>query len=348
VNSRSAEKIVLEHQGSLVHKQYEFSHDNLNDAVFENLFTTVCGSDLRIIVNGDARIVGPRVLGHEVVARVVSPGTRKDFLQGDYVAIGADIPCGICNHCLLNQENLCFEHIALGYQLDGGLSSIMIIPNKFLQNAPIVKITPEVSVEAYALAEPLGCVLHGLEFSNVEKHHRVLIIGGGPIGIMLAKACEAFLGIPLHNISIVESFEGRRGFIRKLGFEVQDRLMESNSDYYTKFDRIFTATSNPEAHKEIFDHVRRGGKINFFGGVPKLSSKLEIDPNFLHYSEVSIEGSHGSCPRHHRRAAELISRDEAFWASLITLKTTLKELPYAIDRLRTGLEIKVAVEFANV
>jgi len=345
MNKFDAERMLLLSPGSLSYQRDELLVNSSKDAVFENLFTTICGSDLRIMSNGDARIVGPRVLGHEVVARVILPGIRKDITVGDYVAIGADIPCGECHHCLLNQENLCIKHVALGYQLDGGLSSVTVFPAKFLRDAPIVKIEPRQKIEAYALAEPLGCVLHGLEFSGVAKHHRVLVVGGGPIGIMLAKVCNTFLDIPEDNITIIEPFELRSNFIRKLGFKVQQSLVENVSAYDSQFDRVFTATSNPESHKGIFSHVRRGGKINFFGGVPKETSKMEIDSNFLHYSEISLEGSHGSCPRHHRKAAELISSDETFWSSLITLKTPLQELPSAINRLRKGLEIKVAVEF---
>lgn len=341
------ERMFLDPSGSLRYEESTFVVGESEGATFQVLYTTICGSDLRIIANGDPRIKGPRVLGHEIVAKVIQPGGRKDFAIGDFVAIGADIPCGKCRQCLLNQENLCIEHVALGYQLNGGLSSILNVPSAHLGNAPVVKIAPRLSAAAYALAEPIGCVLHGLEYSNVQNYHRILILGGGPIGIMLASVCKDYLNIPVDNISIIEPFGVRRDFIERLGFHVESGLPISPFSEELKFDRVFTATSNPESHKNVLNFIRRGGKINFFGGVPKNTSRLGIDPNLLHYSEISIEGSHGSCPRHHENAAKLIARDENFWASLITLKTSLKLLPSAIERLRTGLEIKVAVEFSN-
>jgi L-iditol 2-dehydrogenase len=317
------------------------------DAVFETLFTTICGSDLRIMLHGDSRITGPRVLGHEAVARVISSGIRDDFVESDIVAIGADIPCADCKYCHLQQENLCTEHLALGYQIDGCLSSMIHIPSKFLLSAPIVKVFPKVFVEAYALAEPAGCVIHGIEYSLVQKNHKVLILGGGPIGIMIAKVCLDLIGIDSQNIHIVEPFEYRRFFIAKMGLNVHSDLSELTRLGNPLFDRIFTATSNPNSHSDVLDFIDRGGRINFFGGVPKNSSILKVDPNRIHYAEISLEGSHGSCPRHHRKATELISKDEFFWASMITLKTTLAELNPSISRMREGKELKVAVSFGN-
>ena len=317
------------------------------DAVFETLFTTICGSDLRIMLHGDSRINEPRVLGHEVVARVVSPGKRDDFAKGDIVAIGADIPCANCKYCRRQQENLCTEHLALGYQIDGGLSSIIHFPAKFLSSAPIVKVYPKQYVEAYALAEPIGCVIHGIEYSLVLQTHKVLILGGGPIGIMIAKVCLDLLGISVEQVHIIEPFEARRSFIAGMGLRVHSDYSELDQLDSPLFDRIFTATSNPHSHAKVLNYIDRGGRINFFGGVPKESSILNVDSNRLHYSEISLEGSHGSCPRHHRKATELISRDELFWAKMITAKTTLTELGSIIPRMREGLELKVAVGFCN-
>jgi L-iditol 2-dehydrogenase len=348
INRFMAEQMVFDSPGKLSLRTIALEAQMEGDAFFQTLFTTICGSDLRIISHGDSRIDEPRVLGHEVVARVLSPGYRKELSVGDFVAIGADIPCALCHFCLSGRENLCVEHVALGYQIDGGLSTLIRFPEKFLLNAPIVKINPKKHIEAYALSEPAGCVIHGVEFSNVQPHHRVLIIGGGPIGAMLAKVCQEAVGVPRDNISIVEPFESRREFLAAMQINVYSNLSELTISQESSFDRIFTATSNPESHTGILGYLSKGGRVNFFGGVPSNSSLLSIDANLLHYSEISLEGSHGSSPRHHRQAANLISMDEDFWAKLITLKVPLNSLPSAIERLRKGLEVKVAVYFNDI
>ena len=110
------------------------------DAVLESQLPTVCGSDLRIAKHGDDRIVPPRILGHEISARVIDAGTLVGIEKGDFVAIGADIPCGKCNYCKIGRPNLCLIHTAIGYQLDGGFAEHLIIPNQFLEYSPIVKV----------------------------------------------------------------------------------------------------------------------------------------------------------------------------------------------------------------
>jgi L-iditol 2-dehydrogenase len=213
--------------------------------------------------------------------------------------------------------------------------------------APIVRVNPKNYIEAYALAEPVGCVIHGIEFSQVESTNRLLILGGGPIGIMLIKVCLDLIGIPKHQITVIEPFSSRRNFVLGMGIDAFPSIIDLPKVGNRLFDRIFTATSNPTSHDGIFEFIEKGGRVNFFGGVPKNSSQIQLDANLLHYSEISLEGSHGSSPRHHEKATNLISLDEEFWAKLITTKTSLHGLPSAISRMRQGLELKVAVDFKN-
>ena len=66
----------------------------------------ICGSDIRILGNGNKRVTYPAILGHEICAEVVEIG--KDvtgFAVGDRLAIGADIPCGTCDWCLSGNGN---------------------------------------------------------------------------------------------------------------------------------------------------------------------------------------------------------------------------------------------------
>ena len=335
--------LLLMGKDNLVYQALNTIHSDKDDAIFRTLYTTVCGSDLRIISDGDARIVGPRVLGHEVVAEVVTSGSRDDFIPGDVVAIGADIPCGKCPFCNTHRENLCVEHIAMGYQLDGGFSTRIVIPSRFLKFAPIVKVPVSIDFAPYSLAEPLGCVIHGVEFSAVNQDCTILIIGCGPIGIMLAQVCNIIAKVAKTDILLVDPSAKRRAFAESIGFRVLDKV--DNVESTLRFDRIFTATSEVSFQNNLLGLVQRGGRLNFFGGVPKETSKLFLDSNFLHYSEIALEGSHGSTPSHHKEAVELISKDVGFWSSLISSRISLNQLPSYLDRLRRGKEMKVSVHF---
>jgi L-iditol 2-dehydrogenase len=316
------------------------------DAVFEILLTTICGSDLRISKYGDDRIIPPRVLGHEISARVLDAGNLENITPGDFVAIGADIPCGKCNYCSLGRSNLCLVHTAIGYQLDGGFAEHLVIPNQFLQFAPIVRINGITNPTLYALAEPTGCALNGLKFSGVNYSDEVLIYGGGPIGIILALLSNSHLGVPKEKIVIVEPSAARRSLIDDFGINtVGGALKNVLQDYFPLgASQVFTANSSWDSHGEALKNVRPGGMINFFGGVPKDAPALQLHSNFLHYQEVKVGGSHGSTPEDHKQAVSVISEHTGLWEKLLTKKLPLEDLENALAILAAGEGLKVGVE----
>ena len=81
----------------------------------------ICGSDLRIMSDGNSRISPPQILGHEIAGEIVELGEGvKNYSLGDRVSTGADIPCGKCNHCKSGRPNCCDTNLAIGYQFECG------------------------------------------------------------------------------------------------------------------------------------------------------------------------------------------------------------------------------------
>lgn len=316
------------------------------DAVFEILLTTICGSDLRISKYGDDRIIPPRVLGHEISARVLDAGNLENTFAGDFVAIGADIPCGKCDYCSLGRSNLCVVHTAIGYQLDGGFAEHLVIPSEFLKFAPIVRINGIANPTLYALAEPTGCALNGLKFSGVTHSDEVLIYGGGPVGIILALLSNSYLGIPKEKIVIVEPSPARRSLIHDFGINSIDSASRdvARDVFPLGASQVFTANSSWDSHKEALKNVRPGGMINFFGGVPKDAPALQLHANFLHYQEIKVGGSHGSTPEDHKQAVSIISEHVGLWEKLLTKRLPLENLEHALAILAAGTGLKVGVE----
>jgi L-iditol 2-dehydrogenase len=316
------------------------------DAVFQIQLTTVCGSDLRIAKYGDDRIVPPRILGHEISARVVDPGSLESIKEGDFVAIGADIPCGNCKYCKVGRSNLCTVHSAIGYQLDGGFADHLVIPNEFLEYAPIVKIENNLYPELYALAEPTGCAINGMKFSGVTSSDEVLIYGGGPVGMILALLVHTQIGVPKDRIIVIEPSAGRRVRVADFGFTSFESGTGQDLCEVLPWgaSQIFTANSAIDSHHLAIANVQPGGTINFFGGVPKDSPALQIHSNFLHYQEVKIGGSHGSSPKDHREAVNVIDRESDLWRMLLTKTYPLLDLQTALKVLSSGDELKVGVK----
>jgi len=342
-----SKSVFLQRPGSLELADHIFSYSPKQGALLKLIVTTICGSDIRISKFGDSRINEPRILGHEMVARVLDPGTLTRFQPGDLVAVGADIPCGECNFCKVGKSNLCEVHVAFGYQIDGGFSEYMVVPSKHLNLAPIVRVEHTDYLKTFALAEPTGCAINGLRFSDVGITDNILIFGGGPVGILLALLANLRIGIPQSRILIIEPSAERRAIIETLGITSigSENEIHRNEEFVFGASKVFTATSAAITHQSAIKHVSPGGAINFFGGVPKDSPMLMIHANELHYKEISLGGSHGSRPEDHAQAVEIIQSNLETWSKLLSRTYPVEEFRNAFDHVQSATVLKIGIHF---
>src|SRR6202165_3057565 len=148
-----------------------------------------CGTDVKVFRRGyHARmIVPPALFGHELAGDIVAPGEKvQGFEIGQRVMAASSAPCGECYACRRDQENLC-ENLMFN---NGAYAEYIRIPERIVQKNLHV-IEDHVGYQDAALAEPLACVLHGLEESNVRPGDTVAVIGLAPIGIMFVRLAKA-------------------------------------------------------------------------------------------------------------------------------------------------------------
>ena len=109
-------------------------------------------------------------------------------------------------------------------------------------------------------------------------------------------------------------------------------------------DVVITAAASGEAQERALRMAARGGRISFFGGLPKDSPIIDCDSNAVHYRELTIVGANGSTPEHNRRALRLIASGEVPVHDLITHRLPLDGVLEAIRTVSTGTAIKVTIE----
>lgn len=309
----------------------------------------VCGSDIRIFHSGNARVNPPQILGHEIAGEVVEVGKNvSKFKAGDRVAVGADVPCGECPFCEAGIGNNCQINYAMGYQFPGGNAEYMLLNRIVTNYGPVHKLPDHVSFNEGALAEPLACVLNALELSPVYLNDVVVVIGAGPIGMMI---CEVTKMMGTSKVILINRSRPRLEHADKYGVadvyvcsSEEDsiaRVLKETKDLGA--DVIFTSCPSPEAQVDALHMAKNRARVNFFGGLPKDKSKVELDTNIIHYKELLVTGAHGSMPIHHGKAIDLIASGKIDVKKYVTHTFTLDQIneAYAFAEGHTGLRIIV-------
>lgn len=310
---------------------------------------SVCGSDVRIFNFGNDRVKYPAIVGHEIAGEVAEVGEGvRGFRPGERVAVGADVPSMEDDWGKSGVGNLSDINYAIGYQFPGGFAQYCLLNELTVRFGPVTRIPDHVSYEEASIAEPLACCINGLERTFMAPGKTVLVIGAGPIGILLVRLAEAF-GASI--VVLAERDALRVEQVRRLGlknvFHVGDRSVRELDAHFRKdregFDVVLTACSSPEAQEEAAEVVAKRGVVNFFGGLPGNARRIALSSNNIHYKEAYVTGSHGSTPLQHKLAVGMIASARIDVASLISHRFPLDKVRDAFDKVegRTGLKVVV-------
>jgi L-iditol 2-dehydrogenase len=319
------------------------------EAVLEVNACAVCGSDIRIFHYGNDRVKPPTVIGHEIAGRIVQVGRSvRRVKEGQRIALGADVPCGTCKWCTTDRGTNCSINYAIGYQFPGGFQQRMVLNATTLNYGPVTPIPDTLSYAEAAIAEPLACALNGLELARFGIGKSICIIGLGPIGCMMLELSKVFGASKVFAAQRSRArLEMARPFLpgaRFIATESEDLvetvMMETEGE---GVDLAITTSGSVQAHEEAIRMVAHRGYVNLFGGL-KNQPKLTFDSNLIHYKECFVMGSHGSLPRHHRVAVDLIARGavqaKKYISAVYPLEKTAEAFAY--HESRAGLKVVVA------
>lgn len=305
-----------------------------------------CGTDLKVYQRGyHARmIVPPALFGHELagVVEEVGPSVRG-FRKGMRVVALNSAPCGMCFYCSKHQENLC-EDLLFN---NGAYAEYIRIPKRIVESN-MLAVPPDVTYEEAAMVEPLACVLRGLHETGVEIGDTVVILGGGPIGLMFVQVAKA---IGCNVVSVVKR-DSQATAAKRMGAQevvqitsVKDPIEAVRAVTPEKRggDVVIEAVGRPEAWEWSTEMVRKGGTVNFFGGCAT-GTKVQLDTNRLHYSEITLKATFHHTPDTVRRAFGLIAEKKIRSTDYITGEAPLSRLQQVLRHMlnRNG-DIKTAI-----
>lgn len=339
---------VLEELNKIVVKDVPTPECDANSILLKVKACAVCGSDIRIFHFGNDRVKLPQIIGHEIAGVVEKIGANvARFKIGDRLAIGADIPCGKCSFCEAGHGNNCQTNLAMGYQFAGGFAEYVLLNQTVLDFGPVHKIPDNVSFDEAALAEPLGCVLNGLELSNIQLCDTLALIGCGPIGLMLLSVAKK---MGATKIIAIEKNKARLEQAKLFGADITvciddedpiQRVLEETGGLGA--DVVITANSVPSTQVQALKMAKNRGRVNFFGGLAHGKSEVTLDTNLIHYKELFVHGTHGSVPRQHQKALDLIASGVIDTKKFISHRFDLDQIGEAFAAAENYLGLRVIV-----
>lgn len=143
----------------------------------------ICGSDVHGVATRSPRRQPPLIMGHEFVGTVTEHGPGAPAtLIGRRVAVNPQVPCGDCLPCRSGGENVCAARELIGGTRAGGFAELVSVPAGCLH-----LVSDELAADVAMLAEPLATCLHAFRLAGSGPPSTVVVLGGGPIGLLSAK-----------------------------------------------------------------------------------------------------------------------------------------------------------------
>lgn len=195
-----------------------------DEALVKVRYAGICGSDVHVYQGHHGTATYPRIPGHEFVGELVDfNGTmKKGLAKGDFVVAQPFFSCGNCQSCITGSDNVCEELQILGIHVDGTFAEYVKVPIRKLY-----KIRKDMDLRLAAMAEPLAVAVHDVMTANVEIGDKVLVSGGGPIGMLIAIVAK-------HSgaeVTISEVSDYRLNYEKEMGFSTVNPIQESLTDY---------------------------------------------------------------------------------------------------------------------
>ncbi len=315
------------------------------------LAASICGTDLRIF-HGNHRMFPPgtvRIPGHEVVGTIAEVGEGiSGFSVGERVFIAPNMGCGHCAQCVSGNNNLCAAYDAVGVTIDGGFAEYMRVPANAVQQGNVIKVSENVDPAVAALMEPFACVLRGQNALRIKPGEVVLVIGAGPIGVMHTKLARArgagrvIVSEPMPDRAAQAKLMGAHRVVNPVEENLQEVLNEESQGRGA--DVIIVAAPVHAAQESALTLAAIGGRINFFGGLPKDRPTINFDSNLVHYKELVITGTTACSTDDCWQATRIVNSGLVDLTDLVSQRFPLRDAVRAFAAAEDRKSLKIVLE----
>lgn len=294
----------------------------------------ICGTDLKKIHTGSHS--APRIFGHETSGAIAATGAGVEgFKVGDRVMVFHHIPCGECYYCRHKVFAQCpvYKKVGCtaGFEPSGGGFAEYVRVMDWIVRRGLVKIPDGVSFEQAAFVEPVNTCLKGVEALCLRPGETVLVIGQGPIGIILASLARR-AGAHV----IVSDLYPQRLTISK-AYQIPDAIDASTTDVVQEVrartegrgaDAVMLAVGGNSLVRPAMDAARFGGRVMLFAQTAR--GEVTIDPAAICVDEKTLMGSYSASVELQDESTRVVFSGEINLAGLISHRFPLSEAVEAL------------------
>ncbi|MEM9637520.1 MAG: alcohol dehydrogenase catalytic domain-containing protein [Pseudomonadota bacterium] len=291
----------------------------------------ICGTD-RHLYKGEFPSVPGTVLGHEFSGTVVDAG-NSNLSIGTRVTCDPNTWCGACAQCMAGRVNLCSNNVATGIGRDGGFAEFCAFPAHKAHALP-ADLDPLYG----AFCEPLACTIHGLDLGNPRPGERVLIIGGGVIGLLAVQLAQ----IAGAEVMLLTRNPSKQDLGVALGAQHTAGKPEDVLAQWSDGADLVVECAGVSATVAMSPGLTRsGGRVVILGVLPQ-GEEVPIQPFDLLFREIQLHFSFLN-PFTHARAARMVADGAIDVSRLVTRTITLSDAADAIAHPAPDGEVRAIV-----
>ncbi|MGB8581771.1 MAG: alcohol dehydrogenase catalytic domain-containing protein [Candidatus Sulfotelmatobacter sp.] len=295
----------------------------------------VCGTDLKKIATGSHS--APRIFGHETsgVVAAVGAGVSR-FAPGDRVVVFHHIPCRQCYYCRHQTFAQCSTYkkvgCTAGFEPSGGGFAEYVRVMNWIVDQGTVKIPDSVSFEQACFVEPVNTCMKGIDALRLQPGETVLVIGQGPIGIILSVLARKA------GATVITSdlYAERLRISKSLGFGFAiDASQQGAGDYVRQqtegrgADAVILAVGANALIRPAMDAARPGGRVLLFAQTQR--GEVVIDPAAICVDEKALLGSYSASVDLQEDSVRFVMNREMDLERLISHRFPLQESPQALE-----------------
>lgn len=260
------------------------------DVLINIKYCGVCGTDLHIY-NGDGgafTVTPPLIMGHEFSGIVEKVGAKVQKVQvGDLVSVDPNNMCGECYYCKNAMEHFCEKVIGIGTTTNGGFAQYNVVCEK-----QVFKFKPGVDALTACMTEPVSCCLHGIDLCHIKVGDTVLIIGGGPIGLIMLQMAKM---AGASQLILSEPVAEKRALGLKLGADlVIDPMNEDVESILAanckNINVVIECVGNVKTITNALQWAGKGATVMMFG-LTGPDAVLPVSPELIFKKELKLTSS---------------------------------------------------------